>query len=145
MGISEKTIIEAESICDYIPQRYPMVMVDEFLGIKETLSVSALTIKEDNIFCIDGLFDECGIIEHIAQSAALRVGFLCKKEGREVPPGYIGSVNKFKLHNLPVLGAKIKTDLIIEHEFMNISLISATVRSDSMVIAECNMKIFLQQ
>ena len=59
-----------DNILDLIPQRAPIVMVDEFLGIQENLSRTRLTVSKENIFVDNDRMSECGLIEHIAQSAA---------------------------------------------------------------------------
>ena len=145
MGIFEKTIISSDEIIEFIPQRAPIVMVDAFFGVDGNVSVSGLTVAVDNIFCEDGELSDCGVIEHIAQSAALRVGYIYKGEGKDVPLGFIGSVNKLQLHHLPCVGESLRTEIRVEHEVMNISLISAVTRVDEMVVAECKMKIYLQE
>ena len=67
-----------DNILDLIPQRAPIVMVDEFLGIDNNVSKTRFTVKEENIFVDNNQLSECGLIEHIAQSAAARVGFIFK-------------------------------------------------------------------
>ena len=67
-------------IIDLIPQRDPIVMIDKFVGITNGISETQLTIKDNNIFVENGCFTEFGLIEHIAQSAAARVGYICKNE-----------------------------------------------------------------
>ena len=84
-------------ILELIPQRHPIVMVDKFLGIEDNVSRTEFTISEDNIFVNNGEFSECGLIEHIAQSAAARVGYVFKSKDMPIPIGYIGSVNDFSL------------------------------------------------
>ncbi len=145
MGVFEKAIISGSEIVEFIPQRAPIVMVDEFFGVEGDLSVSALTVAEDNVFCEEGVFSDCGVIEHIAQSAALRVGYIYKSEGREVPLGFIGSVNKVKIYDLPKVGERLRTEIRVEQEVMNITLISAVSRVGERLVAECRMKIYLQE
>lgn len=99
MGVPEKTLITGEEILEYIPQRPPVVMVDTFYGIDERgCARSGLTVTADNLFVADGVLDECGIVEHIAQSAALRAGYMNRTMGRRVQLGYIGAVNDLKVH-----------------------------------------------
>ncbi len=145
MGVFEKAIIPADELVEFIPQRAPIVMVDEFYGLDGDLSMSGLTVSDQNIFCEAGVLSECGLIEHIAQSAALRMGYLYKSAGKDVPLGYIGSVNKFKLYRMPKVGQSIKTQIRLEQEIMNISLISASCRVEGDLVAECMMKIYLQE
>ncbi len=145
MGISEKAIISSGEIPEFIPQRPPIIMVDEFYGTDAELSVSGLLIGEDNIFCEDGVFGECGIIEHIAQSAALRMGYIHKKNGEKIPLGFIGSVNNLKIHSLPPAGSRIITRIRIEQQVFGITLVSAVTGNGDIPVAECSMKIYLQK
>lgn len=102
MGVPEKALIAADEIVEYIPQRPPIVMADAFYGIGEDgCARSGLTVCEDNIFVEEGALSECGLIEHIAQSAALRAGYMDRSRGEKVRLGYIGAVNDLKVHALP--------------------------------------------
>ncbi len=130
-------------ILDLIPQRAPIVMVDEFLGIDDNISKTRLAVKDDNIFVDDGMLSECGLIEHIAQSAAARVGYVFKTNNQEIPIGYIGSVNNFELKEFPKVGEVISTEIEIIQEVFNITLIQAKCYINDVEIASCKMKIFL--
>lgn len=134
-----------DSILDLIPQRAPIVMVDEFLGIDNNVSRTRFTVKEENIFVDDNQLSECGLIEHIAQSAAARVGFIFKSKQQPIPIGYIGSVNNFELSKLPQVGDDISTTIEIIQEVFNITLIKASCCIGDEEIASCKMKIFLEQ
>ena len=134
-----------DSILDLIPQRAPIVMVDEFLGIDNNVSRTRFTVKEENIFVDDNQLSECGLIEHIAQSAAARVGFIFKSKQQPIPLGYIGSVNNFELNKLPQVGDDISTTIEIIQEVFNITLIKASCCIGDEEIASCKMKIFLEQ
>lgn len=131
------------NIIDLIPQRTPIVMVDEFLGIEESVSKSSLTVREDNIFVDDATLSECGLIEHIAQSAAARVGHIFNTLNRPIPIGYIGSVNDFAIAAHPKVGDTIYTTIEVIQEVFNITLIRAVCRVNDVEIATCKMKIFL--
>ncbi len=128
---------------DLIPQRAPIVMVDEFLSMENNISKTCLTIRQDNIFVDDDIFSECGIIEHIAQSAAARVGFIFKSQAKEIPLGYIGSVNDFTLVKTPRINDVIETGITVIQEVFNITLIEAICHVGNEKIASCRMKIFL--
>lgn len=145
MGIFEEAIIMGDEVLEFIPQRAPIVMVDEFFGVDSEVSISGLTVKRENIFCEEGVLQECGIIEHIAQSAALRVGYIYKSQGKEIPIGYIGSVSKLKIFHLPKEEETLKTEIRVEQEVFNITLINAKTKVGDLNIAECQMKIFLQE
>lgn len=133
-----------EAILDLIPQRPPIVMVDAFYGVDEMTSYSSLTVHADNVFFENGKLREPGLVEHVAQSAAARVGYVCQLEKRPVPVGFIGQVKNFKIHALPSEGDKLCTTVKIESEFGDISIITATTYVEGNLMTECEMKIFLQ-
>ena len=132
-----------DKIIDLIPQRNPIVMVDEFIGIEGNVSKTRFTVYEENIFVDDNRLSECGLIEHIAQSAAARVGYVCRQNNQPIPIGYIGSVNNFELVEFPNVGENILTTIEIVQEVFNITLIKACCYIDDKEIASCKMKIFL--
>lgn len=143
--MNREAIIHGEGILGLIPQRPPIVMVDSFFGIEENCSYSGLTVTPDNIFCEAGKLQEPGIIEHIAQSAAARIGFIYTRQGAQVPLGFIGSVDKLRIYDLPEVGMKLFTEITIVQEVFDITLIAAQVKADEKLIAECRMKIFIKK
>lgn len=134
-----------DNILNLIPQRTPIVMVEKFLGIEDNVSKTRFTVCDDNIFVDDGMLSECGIIEHIAQSAAARVGYIFKSNNQPIPIGYIGSVNNFELKKSPKVGDVISTKIEIIQEVFSITLIQAHCYVNDSEIASCKMKIFLEQ
>lgn len=146
MGVFEKALITGEEILEYIPQRTPIVMVDAFYGIDDRgQSRSGLTVRGENIFVADGVLDECGIVEHIAQSAALRAGYMSRSRGERVALGYIGAVNDLKVHALPPVGSRLVTTIAVEQAVMNVTLLSARTECGGKPVAECRMKIYMEE
>lgn len=137
-------MLTGNDILQLIPQRDPIVMIDTFFGIEDNTSTSALTVRQDNIFTENGLLQECGIIEHIAQSAAARIGYIYTQEEKDIPLGFIGSVDKFELNRLPAVGETLHTTITVLQEIFSITLIQAKVSVDGKTIAACNMKIFVE-
>lgn len=130
-------------IIDLIPQREPIVMVDKFIGITNGISETQLTIKNDNIFVENDCFTEFGLIEHIAQSAAARVGYICRKENKPISIGYIGAISNMEIVFLPKIKDMLETRIEILQEVFNITLIKAESFTDGRLTASCQMKIFL--
>lgn len=143
--MNREAIIHGEGILALIPQRPPIVMVDSFFGVEDACSWSGLTVAADNIFCEAGKLQEAGIIEHIAQSAAARIGFIYTRQGEKVPLGFIGSVDKLRIYRLPETGSRLLTEITVVQEVFDITLISAQVKAGEEVIAECRMKIFIKK
>ena len=142
-GNSAFVPLTGDALLALIPQREPMVMVDTFLGLDGDTTYTALTVTPENLFCEQDRFQEVGIIEHIAQSAAARTGYLCGQKEEPVPIGYIGSVDKMKIYSLPPVGSRLHTEIKVEQVVGDITLISARVKAEEEVVAEGTMKIFL--
>lgn len=138
-------LLSGSQLLDIIPQRPPIVMVDRFFGMNEKGSYTGLKVESSNLFCTGGYLDECGITEHIAQSAAVRIGYIYSCRGETIPVGFIGSVNKMNYIALPKVGDDLYTAIRVEQEIFDITLISATVQVNGKTVAEGQLKIFLKK
>ena len=132
-----------ENICSFIPQRAPFVMVDEIIYSDETTTRSKLLVREDNIFVVSGVLKEPGLIENIAQTVAAREGYISKLENKPVRLGYIGAISKLVITGFPKVNEDMITEIRIEKQFFNVILITGKIYSDEIMIAQCEMKIFI--
>jgi len=138
-------ILQGEQILEMIPQRPPIVMVDKLIAVEEGKTTTGLTIMPDNIFVQDGVFREPGIIEHIAQSAALGAGYACRNQGEDVPIGFIGAIKNLVINFLPEVYSDLTTEVTVEYQVMDATLIRGCVFFSGRLVAECEMKIFLKR
>lgn len=135
--------ISGNALLELIPQREPMVMINT-LSRSESEFFTTLTVKSDNLFCENGHLSECGLAENMAQSAAAREGFICHAEGKEIPLGMIGAIEKARFFRLPLSGETITTYIEPVEEIFNIVLLSAVVKAGEEVVAEGKLKIYLK-
>ena len=126
-----------------IPQKPPFVMIDKLLSFSETATTSAFTIKAGNIFVKDGVFKELGLVENIAQTAAARAGYVSHTQNKPVQVGYIGAVNNLQIFSLPKTGDELITEITIENQIFDVTLISGKISCNETVLAQCKMKIFI--
>ena len=138
-------MISVDNIQSLIPQRPPFVMIDKLVSFSETETSTAFTIKADNIFVENGIFKEPGLVENIAQTAAARAGYVSKTENKPVLVGYIGAVNNLKIFSLPKTGNELITEITIENQIFDVTLISGKITCNDEIIAECKMKIFINK
>ena len=68
-------IAEGGQLLKLIPQRHPMVMIDKLFFSDAEKCITGLHINEENIFCNNGFFCEPGLIENMAQTAAVHAGY----------------------------------------------------------------------
>lgn len=130
-------------ILSLIPQRRPFVMIDRLLSFDKIESSTDFVIREDNIFCKDGLFLETGIMENIAQTCAARIGYININNNESVKIGVIGSIKDLVITKLPKVGATLITKVKVLSEVFAITLVEAEVYDNDELIAKCEMKISL--
>lgn len=141
----QRPVSSGDAVLELIPQRVPMVMVDQFFGIDGRDSFSGLTVTEENLFCCNGMLSEEGVIEHFAQSAAARIGFLFVQNSEPVPVGFIGAVSKFTIYTYPCVGSELWTVVSIIQEVGNITLAGVKSWIGEELIAEGELKIYLNK
>ena len=134
-----------QKVLNLIPQKAPMAMVDGLLESDREKTISTLTVEPDNLFVEEGFFKEPGLIENIAQTAALRSGYEAAKLGSEPRVGFIGSVKRMKIYNFPKVGDQLHTRVTILMAMENISVIKGEVTISGKLVAEGEMNIFLQE
>jgi len=137
-------LVGKSEIQQYIPQGPPMVMVDALLKYDDLQTISGLHITKHNLFCENGFFTEPGLIENMAQTAALRAGYEAKQKHEKVKIGFIGAVKNLKIHQLPEVGSSIETTITITNNFEGIVLVKGEVNCKGKLMAESEMSIFTQ-
>ncbi|MBL7703715.1 MAG: 3-hydroxyacyl-ACP dehydratase [Ferruginibacter sp.] len=138
-------MIPIDDIQTLIPQRPPFVMVDKLLSVTETGTTTGFSIKADNIFVEDGIFKEPGLVENIAQTAAAGAGYAAHTGNKPVAVGYIGAVNGLQIFALPKTGDELVTGITTENQIFDVTLISGKITCNGQLIAQCKMKIFINQ
>ena len=120
-------------------------MIDKLLGVTETATKTGFTIQADNIFVQDGEFKEPGLVENIAQTAAASAGYIAHAENKPVLVGYIGAVNNLQVFALPKNGDELITEVTTENQIFDVTLITGKITCNGQLIAQCKMKIFINQ
>ena len=147
---------KGKDIEQLIPQRKPFVMVDEFeAGDAPTTAdsltgascVTSLSVRTDNYFMLPGgEMSASGLIEHIAQSASAFAGYQALQQGATTPPvGYIGEVKRFHCYRRPAIGEQLHTTIIMGAEVAGVTMLTGETRVGEEVVADTQMKIFVEQ
>ena len=134
--------LPVENVVPLIPQEPPFVMVGKLIYTDENLTRSSFQIDPDNIFVKDDIFQEAGLMENIAQTAALRAGYIAGVENKPVAVGYIGAVSNFDIVALPRSGDEIMTEVSFQNQIFDITVLSGKVWLSDVLIAQCEMKVF---
>jgi 3-hydroxymyristoyl/3-hydroxydecanoyl-(acyl carrier protein) dehydratase len=140
-------LISEENILELIPQRYPMVMIDNLVACDEKQVVSQLTVRQDNLFLNRHGFTAEGMMENMAQTAAARTGYLLLNKQANLnfiaPIGVIGSIKNFRMYFQPAVGTVITSTVSVEHEVLMATVIKGMIEMNGELVADCDMQIFL--
>ena len=130
-------------ILTLLPQRPPMVMVDRLLHCDPVVTVTELTVREDNIMVEDGHMSACGLIENIAQTCAARMGYINLSKGEDVRVGVIGALRDMEIHALPEVGSTITTRIEVSDEVFGMTLAQAESYCGDTLLCRGTIKIAL--
>lgn len=132
------------SIMRLLPQREPILMVDELVHAEEDQAETSFEIRADNYFIEKDRLAEVGLIEHIAQSASAFAGYKAMETGAIEPPvGLIGEIKRFHCYRCPQVGEVLHTTVRMGAEVAGITLLTGEVRIQEEIIADTQMKIFV--
>lgn len=141
-----QTIYENE-VCQYIPHRYPFVMVDAIHSYSPEKMVSVLTIRADNILVDEGYLQESGIIENIAQTVALKSGYesLQNSKQEDAPIGFVAAIKDMYISTLVPVGQQLFTQIEVALDLKHMIVVRAASSYQGMLVAKGEMHLFLNQ
>jgi len=130
-----------------LPQQPPMVMVDRLISADEKSATTSLRIREDNIFVSDGRLNAYALIEVMAQTAAAQLGYedKCLRGCQEVRIGYIGSIKRMHIEDVPKTGETLTTRMQVQEDFMNMKLVAVESFVNDRQIATAELTIAISE
>ena len=119
---------------NFIPQRNPILMVDNLICIVENTATTSYKIKE-SIFTNDkNIMVKYGLIEHVAQSSALFYGYLHGKSF-----GMIGKIKNLQICNDLIVDTLITSKISIIKEIGNLVSVTTESYHDQLIIMKSEM------
>jgi predicted hotdog family 3-hydroxylacyl-ACP dehydratase len=134
-----------DEIIAYIPQRVPFVMVDSLWVNDDAKTITSLLVDDQNILVENGLLTESAMLENMAQTAAVRVGYHCKQNNIDVPVGFITAIKDFKIFSYPTVGQTIHTEALQVNEVMNFTIVRGRVYVGDEMVAEAEVRVFINK
>ena len=131
-------------ISTLIPQADPFIMIDHIVQIDENSISTELNIRPDHVLCENNRFQEAGLIEMMAQTAACLTGYRSKESNKEIRTGYIGMVKNLEIYRLPSCHSNIIATIIEKKQVLNIVIINGKIMQDDDLIAQAEYRIYLQ-
>lgn len=122
-------------------QQPPFRFVSRLDAFDPEEAVVSFTPGPGNLLMENGCLSAAGVMEHMAQANAARLGYLCVYVLKvPVNIGFIGQVRDFTLHRLPREGETITTRVSLRYEMFNVSLCEVEVRSGEELLATATIK-----
>ncbi|HEX6225817.1 MAG TPA: 3-hydroxyacyl-ACP dehydratase [Chryseolinea sp.] len=131
-----------DDITKYIPQRHPIVMVHALVEADDNHAVTELAVEPDNVFVSNGRLIEPGLVENIAQTAAMHVGYQCSLKNIPIPIGYIAAVKDLKIKDLPKQNTRISTSVRITNKVLDVTVVEGRIEQGGNLLCSCEMRIF---
>lgn len=131
-----------DDITKYIPQRDPIVMVHELVEADDDHAVTNFLIEPDNVFVSNECFKEPGLVENIAQTAAMHVGYQCALKNIPIPIGYIAAVKDLKIFSLPRQNTRIATSVKVTNKVLDVTVVEGRIEQEGNLLCSCEMRIF---
>ncbi len=128
-----------------IPQREPFVLVDKITRHEDDMTTSCFFIPSSHLLIENNRLSAYGLIENMAQSAALRSGYQAYSANDKPKVGFIGTIEKAIIHQLPDSEQTIITEVRQTAQIMNFIVIECRSFLNETLLAECSMKIVLQE
>ena len=122
-----------------------MVMIDTLWSTDEALTRTGLSIHPDLLFVENGQFTAPGLLENIAQTAAVRAGYYYVTRNEPVPLGFIGGFKNIEIFALPEIGTTITTEVRPKHEVLDIIIYEGKVMCEETLLINCEIKIFIME
>jgi predicted hotdog family 3-hydroxylacyl-ACP dehydratase len=144
-NLLKEPITDGPNIKKLLPHRKPMLMVDSLLYFDGIKAVAGLTVLETNIFVENGKFAEIGLIEHMAQTAALMIGYKNERQNLPIKEGFIGAIKNLKVDYLAEINQTISTEAEITYEMANMTNVKLISKHNEKVLASAEMTLVLKE
>lgn len=142
-------------IKNYLPHRFPMLMVDLILIMDEEKVETVFEIKENNIFVQNNFFIEAGLIENAAQTCSSIVAkdYFVDADNKDKEDvdvvGFISAIKTLKIHKLPTVGTTIKTISVLVSKFVtddySLCTMSCQTFNNQELLLEGEINLFIQE
>lgn len=140
-----KVLASDHQLQSYLPHRKPFLLVDTLFECSENDARTGFEIPNHHILVKNQKLTTGGLIENLAQSAALHLGYISEKKG--IPPrkGYIAAIKNMEIYNLPGIGNQIISHISIKDTIFNVTLIEGSVYSGSSMLAKAELRVVTDQ
>ncbi|MCH2490160.1 MAG: hypothetical protein MK211_08430 [Flavobacteriales bacterium] len=128
-----------------LPHRDPMVLVDTLVEHSEDRALVQLTVMSSTLFVSEGKLVASGLIEHMAQAAALHAGYSKYQQNLPTQEGYIAAIKEVEITKVPEVGDRIATEVQLTFSAAELSQVQVTSRVGDNVFAAATMTVITKK
>ncbi|MEA5460852.1 hypothetical protein VB796_17465 [Arcicella sp. LKC2W] len=136
-------LVNVENVATFLPQQEPFIMVDSLLATTENTAISQFLVKSDNVLVNDGILQESGLIENIAQTIALKAGYESVLRNEKPQIGFIVQIKEISIFDFPKVSEIITTKIEIMMQLPQMLVIKGESFADEKNLMVCEMRVFL--
>lgn len=134
---------EKYTVEDFIPQRRPMLLVDEFVQATWTQAEVSTEVRDTWPLASDGQVDPVVLIELVAQTAGVLAGWRKREQEKQGGRGWLVGVRKTKIFiESLALGAKLRSFVQVAYEMESYAVFIGRVELDGEEIAVVEIQTF---
>lgn len=140
------SFVRSLDIHTLLPQQEPFVMIGRLEHFDMAHVVTSTKILSNNIFVELDKMTPAGLVENIAQTCAVRIGYINKyilKKGIQI--GFIGAVRNLQIHTLPNVNDVIYTEVKVQEEVFGMILVTAIVKTRENECVTAELKIAIKE
>ena len=139
--------VETARIMQYLPHRYPFLLIDRVLSLelepqKRLTAIKNVTVNEpffQGHFPTDPVFPGVLMIEAMAQAAGMLAHLAAETEGREGELFYLVKVDKAKFNKVVVPGDQLLLDVIQKRVMRGMGQYECSASVEGQRVASCEI------
>ncbi|MBD79181.1 MAG: hypothetical protein CL840_09695 [Crocinitomicaceae bacterium] len=153
MSLFDKEQYYGSNVTKLLPHQHPFVLISHLVEMVGNRAITQFKIPKDHLLIENGYLSETGLLENLAQTAALSAGFayFTGKEpemGSYQPPmGYMGSIKKIQIQRIPHYSEKLETRTVLLKSIKSgqteVVFCIGKISSGAEVLAHGEFKLFL--
>ncbi len=142
----DEATLRSLDVHEFLPQQEPFVMIGTLVAFGPACTVTETVVSDDNLFVDDHQMSASGLIENMAQTCAVRIGFINKMILKsEVQIGFIGAIRDMHIDILPHTGDTITTTVEFKESVFGMTLASANIVCGQQQLASAIVKIAIKE
>lgn len=131
-------------IHELLLQQEPFVIVERLTGFDDRHTSTETIVRPSSFFVKHGVLTPCGVMENIAQTCAVRIGYINKYIlHRDIQIGVVGALQGMEIGFLPHEGDVLTTRVEVQADMQDMVLLKAVAECAGRVVTSAKVVMAL--